>query len=149
MIFNIIEDEEYKNLITEQIYEVISFLLSKGEEFNLTANIEAVEFEPKIPATIKKRFPPFTMFALVNYTYESIFIDNDMITFEASFGEENFISRVAIPFYSIFQIILDESILYINPTATVQKFVEQNKKIQYEQRSYEIFKNNAKNKRLL
>jgi len=45
MIFNIIEDEEYKNLITEQIYEVISFLLSKGEEFNLTANIEAVEFD--------------------------------------------------------------------------------------------------------
>ena len=52
MIVEIIEDISYKNLIENQIYEVIEYLINKNIEFSVTANIEGVTFisvaQPKI-----------------------------------------------------------------------------------------------------
>ena len=64
------------------------------------------------------------------------------MTFEAGFGNENFGSVVKIPLYAIFQIVIDESILYINSVATVEKFNKDLKK-----NSFNIFKNNPNNKK--
>jgi hypothetical protein len=67
------------------------------------------------------------MFSLVNYTFSTVNLTENHISFEAGFGEENFGSKVTIPLFAIFQIIINESILFINPTATVEKyFLEQN-----------------------
>jgi hypothetical protein len=49
---------------------------------------------------------------------------------------------VKIPLYAIFQIIIDESILYINSVATVEKFNSDLKK-----NSFNIFKSNPNNKK--
>ena len=142
MIKNIIENEEYKDLVENQIKENIFFLLDKNQEFSITANIEPVTFNPELPSVIKNQMHKFSLFTLSNYTYTTIQIDDEYMSFEAGFGNENFGSVVKIPLYAIFQIIIDESILYINSVATVEKFNKDLKK-----NSFNIFKNNPNNKK--
>ena len=142
MIRNIIEDEEYKNLIENQIKETVFFLLEKNQEFSITANIEPVTFTPELPSVIRNQMHKFSLFTLSNYTYTTVQIDDDYMSFEAGFGNENFGSVVKIPLYAIFQIVVDESILYINSVATVEKFNKDLKK-----NSFNIFKSNPNNKK--
>ena len=142
MIKNIIEDEEYKNLIEIQIKETVAFLLKKNQEFSITANIEPVTFTPELPSVIRNQMHKFSLFTLSNYTYTTVQIDDDYMSFEAGFGNENFGSVVKIPLHAIFQIVVDESILYINSVATVEKFNKDLKK-----NSFNIFKSNPNNKK--
>ena len=142
MIRNIIEDEEYKNLIENQIKETVFFLLEKNQEFSITANIEPVTFTPELPSVIRNQMHKFSLFTLSNYTYTTVQIDDDYMSFEAGFGNENFGSVVKIPLHAIFQIVVDESILYINSVATVEKFNKDLKK-----NSLNIFKSNPNNKK--
>ena len=134
MIKNIIENEDYKTLIENQIKETVIFLLKKNQEFSITANIEPITFTPQLPAVIKNQMNKFSLFTLSNYTYTTIQIDDNYLSFEAGFGNENFGSVVKIP--------LDESILYINSVATVDKFNKDLKK-----NSFNIFKSNPNNKK--
>lgn len=142
MIKNIIEDENYKNLITKQIIETIKFLLDKKQEFSVTVNITNATFTPELPSPIHEQLAKFSLFHLSNYTYTTIQLDEEFLYFEAGFGSENFGSTVKIPLYSIFQIVVEESILYLNTVATVEKFTE-NKK----EKSLNIFKSNPNNKK--
>jgi hypothetical protein len=144
MIKNIIENEEYKDLVEKQIKENILFLLEKNQEFSITANIEPITFTPELPTVIKSHMNKFSLFILSNYTYTTIQIDDEYMSFEAGFGNENFGSVVKIPLYAIFQIIVDESILYLNSVATVEKFNQVKKR-----NSFDVFKNNPNNKNLL
>jgi len=149
MIFNIVEDIQYRDMLENQIFEVIEYLVNKDEEFSITANIKGVDFNPEIPESISKNFPQFTLFTLSNYTYESIVLTEKNITFEAGFGSENFGSHVTIPLYAIFQIVIEESILFLNPTATVEKYFEKVKEEEQESRSMNAFTMNSKNEDLL
>ncbi len=144
MINNIIENEDYKELICTQVKQTIEFLISQGQEFAITANIDSIKFEPQLPDAIFSQLSKFSLFVLSNYTYSTVKIDDDYIYFEAGFGSENFGSNVKIPLYGIFQIIVDESILFINSVATVDKF---NKDLKA--KSLNVFKNNPNNKNLL
>jgi hypothetical protein len=61
---------------------------------------------------------------------------------------------VTIPLYAIFQIVISESILFLNPTATMEKyFLAQKPKLDKNEnqktRSMNAFKMNKKNKNLL
>ena len=60
----------------------------------------------------------------------------------AGFGNENFGSVVKIPLFAIFQIVVEESILYLNSVATVEKFNKITKRS-----SFDVFKNNPNNKK--
>ena len=142
MVKDIIEDNGYKSLVEKQIKENILFLLEKNKEFSITANIEPISFTPELPKVIKDQMHKFSLFILSNYTYTTVQINDEYMTFEAGFGNENFGSVVKIPLYAIFQIIIDESILYINSVATVEKFNKDLKK-----NSFNIFKNNPNNKK--
>lgn len=142
MITDIIESEEYKDLVTKQIVETIEFLLDEGQEFSITANVEPIEFTPELPTSIKEQLAKFSLFTLSNYTYTTIELNDKFLSFEAGFGSENFGSTVKIPIHSIFQIVVDESILYINSVATVDKF-NTNPKL----KSMNVFKNNPNNKK--
>ncbi|RXK12495.1 hypothetical protein CP965_07880 [Halarcobacter mediterraneus] len=143
MINNILEDENYKELVSSQIKETMEYLVELGEEFALTANIDAVNFNPELPSATKEQLAKFSLFILKNYTYTTIKIDETHISFEAGFGSENFGSTVTIPFHAIFQIVVDESILFVNSVATVDKYNEELKK----EKSINIFKRNPNNKR--
>ena len=142
MIKDIIENEEYKDLVEQQIKENILFLLEKNQEFSITANIEPITFTPELPIVIKSHMNKFSLFILSNYTYTTIQIDDEYMSFEAGFGNENFGSVVKIPLYAIFQIIVDESILYLNSVATVEKFNQIKKRS-----SFDVFKSNPNNKK--
>ena len=142
MINDIIEDIEYKKLVEAQIKENIIFLLNKNQEFSITANIESATFTPELPKVIKDQMHKFSLFILSNYTYSTVQINDMHLSFEAGFGSENFGSEVKIPLVSVFQIIVDESILYINSVATVEKFNKNVKK-----NSFDVFKNNPNNKK--
>ena len=153
MIVDILEDLKYRNMIENQIQDIIHYLLEHNEEFSVTANINGISFNPQIPNTISQNFSKFTMFALSNYTYSTIVVGKDYISFEAGFGEENFGSTVTVPFYAIFQLVINDSILFVNPTATVDKyFLKENMKSEEEnqqERSRKAFSMNPKNKDLL
>ena len=141
MIRDIIENYDYKNLVEKQIQENILFLLGKNQEFSITASIEPICFTPELPKVIKDQMHKFSLFVLSNYTYTTVQIDDNYLSFEAGFGNENFGSVVKIPLHAVFQIIVDESILYINSVATVEKFNKDLKK-----NSFNVFKNNPNNK---
>lgn len=153
MIHNIVENSEYKEIMESQIYDIIEFLLNQDEEFSLTANINGVEFNPTIPETISETFPHFTLFTLANYTYSTIELSDSQISFETGFGAENFGSVVTIPLNAVFQVIVDDSILFLNPTATVERYFKKKKKVvekntDQQTRSFNAFKNNLQNKDL-
>ncbi len=153
MIVDVLEDINYRKLMESQIQEVIHYLLEHNEEFSVTSNIKGVIFNPEIPTPIKDNFSKFTMFSLSNYTYSTISVSHDTISFEAGFGEENFGSTVTIPFYAIFQLVLNDSILVVNPTATVEKYFLEEKKDNslegQQKRSRNAFSMNPKNKDLI
>ena len=142
MINDIIENEDYKVIVENQIKETVTFLLAKNQEFSITANIESATFEPELPESIKKQMQKFSLFILSNYTYSTVQINGQYLTFEAGFGNENFGALVKIPLHAIFQIVVDESILFLNSVATVDKFNKNLKK-----KSFDIFKNNPNNKK--
>lgn len=146
MINDIIEDINYKDLVAQQIKQTITFLLEKNEEFAITVNIKGAEFDPELPEPIHEKLAKFSLFVLSNYTYSTIKMQEDTLSFEAGFGSENFGSVVSIPYHSIFQIVLDESILFVNSVATVEKF---NNTQKVEKRSFNAFKNNPNNKKFI
>jgi len=143
MINNILEDVNYKELVASQIKDTMSYLVQENEEFAITANIGAVTFTPELPSATKDQLAKFSLFILKNYTYSTIKIDETHISFEAGFGSENFGSTVKIPFHAIFQIVVDESILFVNSVATIDKFNE----VVTKEKSMNVFKNNPNNKR--
>jgi len=142
MITDIIENVTYKDLVSKQIVETINYLLEKDQEFSITANLEPIEFNPELPESIKSQLTKYSLFTLSNYTYTTILMTEDYLSFEAGFGSENFGSTVKVPIHSIFQIVVDESILYLNSVATVDKFNKNTK-----QNSLNVFKNNPNNKK--
>ena len=150
MITNIVEDIEYKEMLEGQIFEVIEYLINKDQFFSITANIKGIKFDPELPESITNSFPPFTLFSLENYTYSSIVLEEKTISFEAGFGQENFGSVVTIPLFAIFQIVIDESILFLNPTATVEShFQNKIEDIDQETKSKNAFILNKRNKDLI
>ena len=78
--------------------------MDKKQEFSITANIEPITFTPELPKVIKNQMHKFSLFILSNYTYTTIQIDNQFMSFEAGFGNENFGSVVKIPLFAIFKL---------------------------------------------
>ena len=144
MINNIIENEEYKNLVSSQIKDTMNFLLDQNQEFAITANVDAIKFEPELPSATLDQLSKFSLFILSNYTYSTVKLDDNNLYFEAGFGSENFGSTVKIPFFAVFQIVVEESILFVNSVATVDKFTKD-----ATEKSFNVFKNNPNNKDLL
>lgn len=148
MITNILQNKEYSKLSASQVKEQLMMLVGLVDGFSITANINKISFNPEIPQSIKDNFSQYTLFALANYTFESVVLSEDHMSFEAGFGEENIGSVVTIPYECIFQIIVDDSIVFINPSATmVQK--ENKQEVDQEERSKNAFRMNPKNKKLI
>lgn len=142
MLENIIENEDYKNLIEKQISEITSFLFTNNQEFSIVANLKGIEFIPELPKSIKSKMSMLSLFDLKNYTYSTLKIDDEYLSFEAAFGADNYVSTLKVSLCSVLQIIIDESIIYLNPLATVEKFHNDVAK-----KSINVFKNNPNNKK--
>ena len=145
MLSDIFSDEKYQQIAKQNLENVIRYLIEEGIEFSVTANMKFVMFEPKLPPAIFSKLGSYALFALVGYTFETAKVDGNCLRFEASFGKENFVSSVEISLDAIFQVIVDEEILVLNPLATSKIFVVQKPS---PEKSKNIFKDNPNNKKL-
>ncbi|PRM89186.1 hypothetical protein [Aliarcobacter cryaerophilus] len=142
MTQNITENLEFQELIQNHCKEQINFFISKGINFSVVANISNITFEPDLPNDLKDNLSKFSLFTLAGYTFQSAYIKEESLFFEAGFGKDNFGSLVQIPFSSIFQIIKNDNIVFINISATLEN-IDKNPK----NKSMNVFKKNPNNSR--
>jgi len=114
----IFENEDFINSNVNHIKLTINLLKERNEFFSIAVNREGVSFDPPLPEEIMSSFGPFTIFALHNYTFDSVNMIDDKIQFEAGFGSENVGSILTLPLCAILQIIVDDMIILSNPTAS-------------------------------
>jgi hypothetical protein len=114
MLYEMIKDENYMNLMSKHIQELLLFLFEQEQNFGILCKIEHLSFEPELPDNIRSDFRPMTLFFLAGYTFESARLDNNSLIFEAGFGEDNLGSFVQVPLLSIMQIIVDETPIFVN-----------------------------------
>ncbi|MGJ0297597.1 hypothetical protein NG744_01445 [Aliarcobacter cryaerophilus] len=137
---NITENLEFQELIQNHCKEQLNFFISKGIDFSVVANISNITFNPELPNSIKENLSKFSLFTLTGYTFQSAHIKEECLYFEAGFGKDNFGSLVQIPFSSIFQIIKNDNIVFINISATLENMNKNPKN-----KSMNVFKNNPNN----
>jgi hypothetical protein len=136
----IIYDTKYQELMTKQVKEQIRYMLESNTEFSIIVHMDnGVDFNPPLPEEISSGFRDFTVFAIAGYTFKSAFIENDTFIFEAGFGAENIGAMVYVDMDRILQIVIGETPIFINVTASVAK--EEKKD------PFDIFANNPKNKK--
>src|SRR5574344_2834894 len=114
MIYKNIDNFEYKMLLESQIKEQISYFLSKNQEFSIVINTKKIDFNPKLPKKIMDNIDNSALFTLANYTYSTINLYSDFMTFETGFGEENIGSTLTVPYDSILQIIIEDKIVFLS-----------------------------------
>ena len=114
MLDNIIDDRKFAELMQSNIQGLIIYMFEVEQNFGLLCKIEDVTFEPPLPEPIASDFRPMTLFFLAGYTFETARIVDDVIMFEAGFGNENVGSLVTVPLLAIIQIIIDETPILIN-----------------------------------
>ena len=140
------QTEEYSRIQEEHLYRSIAYLLERGIEFAVAAEVEYLEFEPPLPEEIYGRFSPVSLFVLTGYTYESSHLEEEALLFEAGFGEENFGSHVSVPLLAIKQLIVGEYPIAIN---IAEPAPEEEREAPDTSRSMEALLNNPENLRLL
>ena len=114
MLENVIEDSDFATLMQKNAQDLIIHFFEKEQNFGILCKIEEVFFEPELPESINAEFRPLTLFFLAGYTFETARIEDDMLIFEAGFGNDNIGSIVSVPLLSIMQIIVDETPVFIN-----------------------------------
>ena len=133
-------DLNYRNLMVKQIKEQIMFMLKSNTEFSIVINMDSgVDFNPSLPEEISSTFGDFTIFAIGGYTFKSAFIENNTFIFEAGFGRENIGAMVYVDIDRILQILIGDTPIFINVTASVPKIQKKE--------SFEVFASNPKNKK--
>jgi hypothetical protein len=131
--------DSYEELTSRQTKELIEYLHENTTQFNITVKLKYIDFNPKLPQSIYDNMNEFTMFTLANFTFSSLKILDNTIEFETGFGPSNFGSVCTMPYHSIFQLGIENSILFINPVASIDKVFKEDKQ---KQRSMNAFKLN-------
>ncbi|MCK9373043.1 MAG: hypothetical protein M0P91_07580 [Sulfuricurvum sp.] len=114
MLFDIIKSPSYARLMETHIRDMLFYLFENEQNFGILCKIEHLEFDPPLPKYISDEFRAMTLFFLAGYTFESARINNDILIFEAGFGQENIGSFVSVPLLSIVQIIIDDTPAFVN-----------------------------------
>ncbi len=121
MLYDLLQDEEFAVILKNHATQLLQYLFEKDQEFGIIADRKSITFDPSLPKEIYESLPEFPLFLLVNYTYESAKIEDGRLLFEAGFGPQNFGSVVTVPIDAILQIIVDETPIFVNLTATISK----------------------------
>ena len=143
----LLQEDDFCTILEENALDTLSFLLDNGYEFGILCNLDVVEFQDELPEDSGGRLKPVTLFMIAGYTYDSAEITDDLILeFEAGFGSDGFGTIVQVPISGIVQIIVSDTPIFINLTATNQQKKEKKNKKGNEARSKNVFLNNPKNK---
>jgi hypothetical protein len=150
MTINLLQTPEYTTLMKSHILKTVEYLFSKNQEFSLACEIQHTHFTPELPHEIQETFDDIVLFILHGYTFETATIDEEYLSFEAGFGENNFGSRVSVPLLGIKQILLGEHPIILN-LAKYEKNEDKNikREVTSSTLSMEALLNNPENKKLL
>jgi len=138
----LINNKKYRELVIKHMKEQLIFFLQNSIEFSIVVHMdEGVDFNPSLPEEIISQFREYTIFTLAGYTFKSAFIENNSLIFEAGFGPDNIGAMVYVDLDRILQIMLGDTPIFINITATAKKEINQPKN------SFEIFASKNRNKK--
>jgi len=148
-IEELLKKDDFGEMMMFHAMDIVNYCLDRDIEFSILCNLANVEFVNKLPDEIYATFKPLTLFVLGGYTFESAQINDDNeLEFEAGFGKDNFGTVVIVPLNSILQIIINETIVYINLTATITKKSTKSNQGSIERSKNAIFAN-PENQKLL
>ncbi|MGP1561849.1 MAG: hypothetical protein ACTTIC_07165 [Helicobacteraceae bacterium] len=136
MLAKLLQNADFSKIYADKAHDVINFLISQKSDFGILCNIETISFDPPLPPDIKASLKPLTLFILSNYTLESAYISNGTLYFEAGFGSGDFGSLVGVSLGGIIQIAIDDTVIFINLSASLQAKTKNSK-----QGSIELSKN--------
>lgn len=142
MINRILEDENFILLMQQHCYNMLSFLIYQNTEFSIVVNTEFTSFNPPLPEHLDVKKNPYVLFALGGYTFESIKLEKDSISFHAGFGPDDFATFVNVDLAAITQIQVENNVLFVNFALYKGKQKDKNAT----EKSMNIFLNNPKNK---
>lgn len=97
---------EFDQLQSAYCRDVVRFLQNRGYFFSLVCAIRDVSFEPMLPKSILELFQPISMFVIAGYTFESLRLGSNGMSFEAGFGSENIGACVQMDYTHILQIAM-------------------------------------------
>lgn len=145
-MINIFKDREFGEMLAEYGLDLINLFVASKTPFAILCNLNEVEFKPDLPNEIASTFRPLTLFAIEGYTLSTTKVDweNGSISFEAGFGKNNIASIVTVSAAAVMNIAVDDTVVFINPTATQKR----TKKVQSdasEEKSLKSFLNNPEN----
>jgi len=138
--------DAYRSLMRDHLYNTLAFLLDENQEFAVAAEVEYMTFEPDLPRSITRQFGEVALFVLAGFTFESAWMDEEALYFEAGFGEENIGARVVLPLLAIRQIFVGEYPITINITSPAPAYTDTNPDAEH---SMEALLNNPENQKLL
>lgn len=150
MLFDIIKNPAFARLMENHVRDMLIYLFERDQNFGILCKIEHLTFDPPLPSYIQDEFRPMTLFFLAGYTFESARIENDVLIFEAGFGQENIGSFVSVPLLSIVQIIIDDTPAFVNLALPQEQYhpinTEKNEGVQ---NSMSVFLSNPENQKFL
>jgi len=121
MFSKVVNSKKYKNIVHESSRKIMEFLLDNDINFSIICNIHFVTFTPPLPSEINDALKQFSVFVLAGYTFDSAYVDDKNLYFEAGFGPNDFGSNVKVPIESILNIVVEDNIIYTNPAATIKE----------------------------
>lgn len=127
MLDELLSDKLFTDLMKVHVNEVVNFLLEDSVGFTILVNMQYVTFDPPLPDEITNKFRPLMPFVLKNFTLISANVDENYLTFEAGFGEENRGAIVNVRLEAILQIIVEDTPILINMSVINQEEVIEQK----------------------
>ncbi len=146
MIDQLLDSKSFGNLMKKHLYEVMELLIKDGVEFSVAAEIEHLSFSPELPDELVEKFASISLFVLAGYTYESLVLEKNYITFEAGFGSENIGSFVTIPILAIRHILIDDLVISVNMATFRDDKTIDKSEIEH---SMGVFLNNPENEKII
>ncbi len=146
MALELFQSDAYRALMRDHLYNTLAFLLEEDQEFAVAAEVEHMTITPELPRPILKSFGQTALFVVAGYTFESAWVDENTLSFEAGFGEENIGAEVTVPLLAIKQVFVGEYPITINIAYPAPFRSEPS---QTPQHSMEALLNNPENKKLL
>jgi hypothetical protein len=153
MTINLFQTPEYKTLISEHIFNTITYLFDKNQEFAIACEVTHITFMPQLPISLQDSFDDTVLFILSGYTFESANLEKEYFSFEAGFGDENFGSTVTLPLLAIKQLFVGDHPIVFNLAEHLNSeesiAIDTGTNASGEKKSMESLLNNPKNKKLL
>ena len=148
-IQNLLEQPEFAELLGDHCAEMVAYFLDEGIEFGILCNLADVEFRDRLPEEIYSALKPLTLFMVAGYSFESARIRDDLVLeFEAGFGRENFGTVVQVPLSAILQLMIGDTVVFVNLTATLPKKKKESVNTGSEERSFDAIFSNPENEKL-